>query len=175
MTRDPHPHPCARPTRTARPAQHRAAVRGTADVGTRRRGATWRRLHRPHHGRARFPRSSSPSPAPTTTRSARKESTTSQPSSRSPDDGSTCCSPCSATAPSTRPQPPHQLDQDHRGTLFRRFGGVLVSPADGGVDADVPGDQTFRVRLGLEPGEDPAQVPSRCQRRNRSQTRSHGP
>ncbi|MDX5568016.1 hypothetical protein PYK79_38695 [Streptomyces sp. ID05-04B] len=32
---------------------------------------------------------------------------------------------------------------------------MLVGPDDGGVDVEVPGDQLFRVGLGLEFGEDP--------------------
>lgn len=32
---------------------------------------------------------------------------------------------------------------------------VLVGPADGGVDVEVPGDQVLRLRAGLELGEDP--------------------
>lgn len=41
------------------------------------------------------------------------------------------------------------------GPPFRRSGGVLVGPADGGVDVHVPGDQHLGVRLGLQLGEDP--------------------
>lgn len=40
--------------------------------------------------------------------------------------------------------------------LFRGPGGVLVGPADGGVDIHVPGDQALRVRLSLELSDDPA-------------------
>lgn len=38
---------------------------------------------------------------------------------------------------------------------FHRSGGILVGPADGGIDVDMPGDQALGVCLGLEPGEDP--------------------
>lgn len=38
---------------------------------------------------------------------------------------------------------------------FRCPGGVLVGPADGGVDIHVPGDQALRVRLSLELSDDP--------------------
>ncbi|MFD5164493.1 hypothetical protein ACFWMJ_41785 [Streptomyces hawaiiensis] len=54
-----------------------------------------------------------------------------------------------------------RLDGDAAGRLlfavrpFRRTGGVLVGPADGEVDVHVPGDQALRIRLGLEPGDDP--------------------
>lgn len=37
---------------------------------------------------------------------------------------------------------------------FPRPGGVLVGPADGGIDVDLPGDQVLRIRLGLELDED---------------------
>lgn len=38
---------------------------------------------------------------------------------------------------------------------FPHSGSMLVGPDDGGVDVEVPGDQLFRVGLGLEFGEDP--------------------
>lgn len=38
---------------------------------------------------------------------------------------------------------------------FRRPGGVRVSPADGGIDVHIPRDQTLRIGLGLELGDDP--------------------
>jgi hypothetical protein len=37
---------------------------------------------------------------------------------------------------------------------FPRSGGVLVGPADGGVDVEVPGDQVLGIGPGLEFGED---------------------
>ena len=55
-------------------------------------------------------------PGPTTTRRSPRASTTPKPSSASPAAEPTSSSPCSATAPSTNPNPPHQLDQTHRGT-----------------------------------------------------------
>ncbi len=45
-----------------------------------------------------------------------RANTTPKPSSASPDDEPTSSSRCSATAPSTNPNPPEQLDQTHRGT-----------------------------------------------------------
>ncbi len=71
------------------------------------------------------PRSRSWSPTPSTTRNVQRENTTSQPSSHSPDDASTSYSPCSETAPSTKPRlrahtespPTRQLDQEDRGTF----------------------------------------------------------
>jgi hypothetical protein len=44
---------------------------------------------------------------------------------------------------------------------FPRPRDVLVSPADGGIDVDVPGDQALHVGLGLELGEDslPGPIP----------------
>lgn len=53
-----------------------------------------------------------------------------------------------------------RLDDDPAGgsswrSPFRRPGGVLVGPADGGVDVDGPGDQALRVGFGLELREDP--------------------
>jgi hypothetical protein len=38
---------------------------------------------------------------------------------------------------------------------FARAGGVLVGSGDGGVDADVPGDQAGGVGAGVQAGQDP--------------------
>lgn len=43
---------------------------------------------------------------------------------------------------------------------------MLMGAAHGGVDAQIPRDQTLHVGQGVEPGKDP--VPSRCHRRKRS-------
>ena len=62
------------------------------------------------------------------------------------------------------------------GPPFPRPGGVLVGPADGGVDVEVPGDELLRRRP--RPGSSAkirCQVPSRCQRRNRSYDLAQGP
>ena len=48
-----------------------------------------------------------------------RANTTPKPSSASPDDEPTSSSRCSATAPSTNPNPPHRLDETHRGTFSR--------------------------------------------------------
>ena len=41
------------------------------------------------------------------------------------------------------------------GPPFAGPGGVLMGTGDGGVDADLPGDQPLGVGLGLQPGQDP--------------------
>lgn len=53
-------------------------------------------------------------------------------------------------------------------TLQTSPGRMLMGATDSGVDAQIPHDRTFRVGLGLEPGQGRCQVPSRCHRRNRS-------
>ncbi len=65
----------------------------------------------------RSPHCRSRTHAPTTTGNDVKENTTSQPSSASPGAASTCCSPCSATAPSTNRPRSLPLDESHRGTF----------------------------------------------------------
>ena len=57
-----------------------------------------------------------PPAAPTTTASALRASATTPPSSAWPDAAWTSCSPCSATAASTRPPSPKPLDRRHRDT-----------------------------------------------------------
>ena len=66
----------------------------------------------------------------------------------------------------------------------RRFGlqvpvpagtsGMLMRPAHGGINVGLPADLPSRIRR-LQPGDDPAQVPSRCHRRNNRYTVCHGP
>jgi hypothetical protein len=75
----------------------------------------------------RSPPCTIPPPAPTTTAAGPAERPIRRPSSASPDNGSACCSRCSATAPSTNPASPKQpahdqlrLDEGHRGTPRRR-------------------------------------------------------
>ncbi len=51
-----------------------------------------------------------PHPGPTTTRRSPKGNTTSRPCSASPDARPTSCSPCSATEPSTNPNPSKRLE-----------------------------------------------------------------
>src|SRR5262249_57359063 len=61
----------------------------------------------------------------------------------------------------------------------RRFGlqvpvpagtsGMLMRPAHGGINVGLPADLPSRIRR-LQPGDDPAQVPSRCHRRNNPYT-----
>jgi hypothetical protein len=43
---------------------------------------------------------------------------------------------------------------------------VLMGPSDGGIDADIPGDHSGRVRTGLQAGDDLLPYPSRYERRN---------
>ncbi|CAM5639397.1 hypothetical protein SAURM35S_09791 [Streptomyces aurantiogriseus] len=64
----------------------------------------------------RSPPCTTPPPAPTTTDAEPEERPTPKPSSALPDNGSTCSSRCSATAPSTKPEPHASLDERHRGT-----------------------------------------------------------
>lgn len=58
---------------------------------------------------------------------------------------------------------------------FPRSGGVLVGPPDGGADIEVPGDEFSGVGLACSWAKIRCQVPSRCQRRNRSYDRAQGP
>ena len=45
-------------------------------------------------------------------------------------------------------------------------GGVLMSAGNGGVDRDVKADQPAASARCCNPAQTPAQMPSRCQRRN---------
>ncbi|CAL9339137.1 hypothetical protein SUDANB146_06274 [Streptomyces sp. enrichment culture] len=57
-----------------------------------------------------------PPPAPATTAAEPEAKPTPRPSSASPATASASCSPCSATEPSTNPEPHGSLDEGHRGT-----------------------------------------------------------
>jgi hypothetical protein len=107
---------------------HLAAYAGLAPV-TRRSGTSIRGEHPPKGGNkqlkrafflSRSPRWPTRSAAPTTTGNAPKARNTTPPSSASPADASTSCTPCYALKPHTstkqRTNPASLLDKSHRDT-----------------------------------------------------------
>lgn len=115
-------------------AAHLASYTGLAPT-TKSSGTSIHGEHAPRGGNrqlkramflSRSPPCTTPPPAPTTTAAGPEERPTPRPSSTSPDNASTYSSRCSATAPSTNPEPHTSLDERHRGTP--RWNGPSTTP-----------------------------------------------
>lgn len=61
------------------------------------------------------------------------------------------------------------------GTITTRSGGVLMRPARGGVDVDIPPDLALRIDLACNAVRICAHTPVRCQRLNSPYTVCQGP